>query len=360
VSAPPALQVLFLDSWYPDRERGSGSAVAISGLAGGLRSLGHTVTVLRPGTKLLPPDLARLAANAGFRRRLRALQPDLVVGFDLDGCFLGRLAAPYVVSLKGVMADERRHERGWNRARFELLSRLESRNARRADRVIVTSEHSRRAAIAAYGLSPDLVGVVPEGIDVEAWTGLPGERPARDPSTPTIVSVARQYRRKNTAVLIRAIPAVRQRVPGARLRVVGDGPELPRLRALVRALDLGDAVTLIGSVGGLSELRAEFARADVFCLPSRQEGFGIVFLEAMAAGLPIVAADCGAIPETAPAGEVSLLVGPDDVEGLAAALIRLLTDRSLHGRLAAGGLARWARFGWTAVAEKFLTEVGLD
>ena len=302
-------------------------------------------------------DLTRIAANVDFRGRVRSLRPDLVVGFDLDGCLVGRLPVPYVVALKGVAADELRYEHGWNRVRFRLLASLERRNAREADRVIVTSEHSRGAAAAAYGLPAENLAVVPEGIDVESWAGFTPDRRA-DPPTPTILSVARQYRRKNTAVLIRAMAGVRETLPTARLRIVGDGPEMPRIRSLIRSLRLGDAVTLVGSLEGVDDIRAEFARADVFCLPSRQEGFGIVYLEAMAAGLPIVAADCGATPETAPHGEVSILVGPDDVEGLASALARVLADPELRDRLAAGGAARWTRFGWPEVARAFLSEAG--
>ena len=114
-----------------------------------------------------------------------------------------------------------------------------------------------------------------------------------------------------------------------------------------------------------SELPGRYREMDVFAMPCRnrwlgleQEGLGIVFLEAMAAGLPIVAADCGAVPESAPHGEVSILVAPDDVEGLAAALVDLLTDVELRDRLAAGGAARWRRFGWPQVAGRFLSEVG--
>jgi glycosyltransferase involved in cell wall biosynthesis len=296
-------------------------------------------------------------ANLEFRSRVRSLRPDLVVGFDLDGYLLRSLPVPYVVALKGVMADELRHEHGWNRVRFSFLSKLERRNARRADRVIVTSEYSRAVATESYGISAEDVAVVPEGIDVESWAGFTRDHRA-DPQSPTILSVARQYRRKNTAVLVRAMQRVRGTLPTACLRIVGDGPELPRIRSLVRSLGLENAVTLVGSVQGLDEIREEFARADVFCLPSRQEGFGIVFLEAMAAGLPIVAADCGATPETAPHGEVSVLVGPDDVEGLATALVRLCEDAGERDRLAAGGAARWTRFGWPEVARKFLSEAG--
>ena len=357
MAARNILDILFLDSWILDRARGSGSAVAIAGLAGGLRSLGHRVTILRPRFHLPTVDLTRISANIDFRSRVRSFPADLIVGFDLDGCFLGTPRAPYVVALKGVMADELRYETGWNRARFQLLSRLERRNARRADRVIVTSAHSRRVAAEAYNLDPDRTGVVPEGIDVEGWSGLvPAPRPAGSP--PTILSVARQYRRKNTATLIRAMAIVRKSIPAAQLRVVGDGPEVPRLRALVRSLKLEHAVDLVGSVDGAGGIRTEMARADVFCLPSRQEGFGIVFLEAMAAGLPIVAAECAAVPETAPPGEVSLLVEPDDVHALAAALVRLLRDGELRARLADAGAARWRQFAWPGVAIRFLAEAG--
>jgi glycosyltransferase involved in cell wall biosynthesis len=358
VKAADTLDILFLDSWFSDRARGSGSAVAIAGLAGGLRSLGHRVTILRPRFHFLTADLTRIAANVDLRFRVRRLPAHLIVGFDLDGCFLAGSSASYVVSLKGVMADELRYESGWNRIRFRFLSRLERRNARRADRVIVTSEHSRRVATAAYGLDPERLGVVPEGIDLESWSARSPE-PPRTGGSPSIVSVARQYRRKNTAVLIRAMAIARQSIPDVRLRIVGDGPELQRLRALVRSLNLGDTVAFVGSVGGIHEIRSELFRADVFCLPSLQEGFGIVFLEAMAAGLPIVAANCAAVPETAPHGEVSLLVQPHDVEGLADALVRLLKDEALRARLAAAGAVRWRRFAWREVAAQFLAEVRL-
>jgi glycosyltransferase involved in cell wall biosynthesis len=350
------LHVVFLDSWLSDRASGIGSAVAISGLARGIRSLGHQVTVLRPRIRLPALDLTRVMANLGYPSRVRSLAADLVVGFDLDGCFLADGESSHTVALKGVAADELRYESGWNRIRFQLLSRLERRNARRAYRVVVTSEHSRRVALRAYGLDPATVRIVPEGIDPEVWEDFEAERRSDDPH-PTVISVARQYRRKNTATLVRAMELVRRALPAARLRVVGDGPELPRLRTLVESLDLSETVDLLGSVHGISELQAELGRAHVFCLPSRQEGFGIVFLEAMAAGLPIVAADCGAVPETAPHGEVSLLVDPDDVEGLASALLRLLGDEKLREMMVASGARRWRRFAWTRVAEQFLAEI---
>jgi glycosyltransferase involved in cell wall biosynthesis len=316
------------------------------------------VAVLRPALRLPTTDLTRLVANLGYRRRARGLEPDLVVGFDLDGFLSGWPGCPYVVALKGVAADEMRFERGWSRTRFRLLAGLERRNARRADRVITTSEYSRQTAIEAYGLRPEDVAVVPEGIDVESWLGGAGPAPVGE--HPVVVSVARQYPRKNTSTLIRAMTRVVDSVPAARLKIIGDGPELRRLKKLVGRLDLEETVDLVGSLSGADGIREELARATVFCLPSRQEGFGIVFLEAMAAGLAIVAADCGAVPEVAPHGEVSLLVEPDDVDGLAEALILLLREPDLRRRLAEAGSARWQRFDWPHVARLFLAEAGLE
>ncbi|NNK47769.1 MAG: glycosyltransferase family 4 protein, partial [Gemmatimonadetes bacterium] len=198
------LNILFLDSWFADRARGSGSAVAITGLAGGLRALGHRVTILRPRLPLGLPDLTRISANIGYRFRVRRLDPDLIVGFDFDGCLLGQPGCRYAVALKGVMADELEYESGWNRIRFRILTRLERRNARSADRVVLTSQHSRRVATERYGLDPTRTRIVPEGIDVATWTQASSKHD-REGALPTILSVGRQYRRKNTESLLRSM-----------------------------------------------------------------------------------------------------------------------------------------------------------
>jgi glycosyltransferase involved in cell wall biosynthesis len=131
------------------------------------------------------------------------------------------------------------------------------------------------------------------------------------------------------------------------------------LQRLVNRLELADAVRFRGPLEGLDALLAAYRRADVFCLPSRQEGFGIVFLEAMAAGLPIVAARAGATPEVAPEGIASLLVPPDRADLLAAALDRVLADEDLRTRLSEGGRARWRAYDWPEVARRFLAATRL-
>ena len=119
---------------------------------------------------------------------------------------------------------------------------------------------------------------------------------------------------------------MRDRLPSARLVVIGDGPEHGTLQALVQQLELGSVVRLLGALADDGEVRAWYRRCAIFCLPSIQEGFGIVFLEAMASGLPVVSTTATAIPEVVPHGQAGLLVPPRDPEALAEALLSLLSD----------------------------------
>jgi glycosyltransferase involved in cell wall biosynthesis len=347
------VRIAFLDSWWREPAVGSGTAAGIGGLARGLERIGHHVVPLRPHTEPRGRPLHRLAYNLEVPRRLHRADFDLVVGFDWDGCLHAPDGGPpYVVSVKGVLADEARFEHGLTGASLRLQAALERRNLRRAARVVTTSRYSRARAVAAYGLEAERVVTVPEGIDVDAWRGLPASRGA-----PTILTVARQYPRKNTRTLIAALPLVRRRVPEARLRVVGGGPELPALKRRAADLGVADAVTFLGPLSCDADVRREYARADVFCLPSLQEGFGIVFLEAMAAGLPVVAGKAAAVPEVVPHGEAGLLVDPRDPAVLADALVALLDDRALRRRMGAAGRARAAAHDWPRVARRFLDAV---
>ena len=366
---PPAaagrLRIAFLDSWARSRARGSGSTVAIDGLAHGLEALGHRVRRIEPRASG-GRTLTRLAFNATLPFRFRAEVHDLTVGFDLDGCFLPSSGpTPRVTALKGILADEKRFEQGATRLRFQALSRLERRAARSADRVVVTSRYCRRVAVDAYDLDAGSVAVVPEGIDPGPWEEVAERRrEGRDGSSadgrdagPVVLSVARQYPRKNTVTLLRAFLRVRAEVPGARLRVVGGGPRLPALRRLARELGVADGVRLLGEVEDLPGLRAEYGRADVFCLPSLQEGFGIVFLEAMASGLPVVAGDAAAVPVVVPDGEAGILVPPRRAGEVASALVRLLRDPGLRRRMGEAGRRHVRRFTWPEVARRFLDAV---
>lgn len=345
------MRIAFLDSWLQHVAEGSGTAAAIGGLGRALRAHGHHVARIAPPVAW-PTNLTlrRLLFNLYVPALLRTLPYELIVGVDIDGVFVaGRVTTPYVCSIKGVIAEELQHERGNVRRLLWLLSRLERMNARQSPLIITTSTYCRQSIHRHYGVPPERIRLVPEGIDLTQWPA-----PVARDGGQTILCVARQYPRKHIADLIRAFAQVRQRLPDARLVIIGDGPEHANLKTLAHTLGLGVSCQLLGALPSDDEVRSWYYRADLFCLPSVQEGFGIVFLEAMAAGLPIVATTAAAIPEVVPHGMAGLLVPPADVTALADALTTLLGDVSLRRRYGSFGRDYVAQFDWMRVAEQFL------
>ncbi len=352
-------RIAFLDSWLQQVAEGSGTAAAIGGLGRALQARGHQVTRIAP-LKPWPASLTarRLLFNLHVPALLRALRYDLIVGFDIDGFLAAdRAPAPYVCSIKGVIAEELLHERGAVRRQLWALSRLERHNARRAPLVLTTSEYCRSRIGYHYGVPANKVRLVPEGIDLPFWRRLLAAAGDPAPDGRVVLCVARQYPRKRIADLLRAFALLRRPFPDARLAIIGDGPEHARLRALASALRLDATVTFTGALPDDAAVAAWYRRASVFCLPSAQEGFGIVFLEAMAAGLPIVATTAAAVPEVVPAGQAGLLVPPGDIHALTAALAELLERPALRADLGAYGQEHVRRYDWARVAERFCAAV---
>jgi N-acetyl-alpha-D-glucosaminyl L-malate synthase BshA len=150
------------------------------------------------------------------------------------------------------------------------------------------------------------------------------------PSGPLVTCVARLTPQKAHDILLRAWPMVLSRYPDAHLVLVGSGPEETRLRRLADSLGITGRVYFAGEQ---REVAPYLAASDVFVLPSRAEGLGLALMEAMSAGLPCVASRVGGIPDLIEDGQNGLLVEPEDVAGLAKALLKLLEDRKLAKKL---------------------------
>lgn len=223
---------------------------------------------------------------------------------------------------------------------------------RRASRLIALTQYEARY-LESLRVAADRITVIPNGVDRDAFLGLPVERPARDGVT--ALFVGRLYpRQKGLERLVEALA----RVPASarlRLRLVGEdwgGASLVRRRSAVRGI--ADRVTIVGAVSRDALVR-EYAEADLLVLPSLFEPFGIVLLEAMAAGLPVVASRTGGVPEVVADGETGLLVEPGDPAGLASALSRLAEDRGLRIQMGARGRARSAAYSWDAIVPKVVS-----
>ncbi|HEU4371329.1 MAG TPA: glycosyltransferase family 4 protein [Methylomirabilota bacterium] len=346
----------FLSSTPAGPTEGSGTWVAIDGLVRGLERLGHTAVCRPLGLRTGFHTADRWLYNA--RVAMAPPAADVVVGVDLDGFVWAGLPrrARFVVALKGIIADELRNERGLVRALLGVQARWERLNTERADRVVVPSRYSAAMAREAYGVPAERLAVVPEPIDLGEWRRRFGAV-VREPSPPTVLSVARMYPRKRLEDLLRAAVVLRERIPAVRVRIVGEGPQSARLRAMHAELGLGDTVTFLGEVPRQA-LAVEYVRADCFCLPTVQEGFGIAFAEAMAAGLAVVACRAGAVPELVEDRRTGLLVNRESPEELAMALETLLRNDGLRGDFGAAGAARVAAFDLEPVARRFVEATG--
>jgi glycosyltransferase involved in cell wall biosynthesis len=231
-----------------------------------------------------------------------------------------------------------------------VFRRLLVEIVRRADLVITVSESTRLDVLRVLAVAPERnarVVAIPEGVS-------PGYRPAikRPRAVPVILYVGRRDPYKNLPLLVEAVGRLKADGVRARLRVVGPPddryPEAPR-RA--RELGLTADIDWVGYVTS-EELLREYQQADVFCLPSRYEGFGLPILEAMACGTPVVCGNKGSLTEVA--GDAALLVDPDDADRIAQALRRVLADPETAARLSTKGLQRAAMFTWEETARRTL------
>ena len=342
------LRLRFLTSTPLDITRGSGTYAGISVLADALRRLGHTVDI-ESSTRHLP---AYTAERLWFNRGLRASSAhDCTVGFDMDGYRIAR-GAGHIASLKGVIADEVRFERGLTRFTMNLQARCERLHVQRAARVLVTSRYSGECAQRYYSLE-QIPTVVPELIDLAEWRRQLAAAPTAATRF-TVLYVGRFYRRKRVELLLEAAAELRGAIPNLELRMVGNGPCNEVWRARAERLKLQRTVTWLGDISRAA-LAAEYNRAHVFCLPSVQEGFGIVLLEAMAAGKPIVAARAAAIPEVAPH---ATLVEPESAEAIAAGILDLHNSPPARAAQSLQGLAWVGQFDAPLVARLFVDALG--
>jgi glycosyltransferase involved in cell wall biosynthesis len=342
-------RLIFVTGTSATVAEGSGTWVGISGLRDAIVALGHEVAIIDR-----PSGSSRLGFNIRIRKKLRSLQADAVIGFDLDGVFAPKNQALHIAAIKGVLADEAKHERGINRVLLEIEARLERRHVHRADGVITSSAYSAGRIAEFYGLNRDKITVVPELIDLDAWQRALAGAP-RGAGSPRILTVAHLYPRKGVDTLLRAFVNT---ATDATLRIVGAGPERGRLEQLARDLDISDRVHFLGHLP-FAALVSEYRNATIFALPTEQEGFGIVFLEAMASGLPIIATRVAAVPEVVSDGVTGLLIDPGDEVTLAQCIDKLLRDADLRDRLGSAGRMGVARFAAPVVARQFLAAIGV-
>ena len=289
-------------------------------LAVRLEREGVPVERLRMRLALDPLAFSRLA------RSLRRRRPDVVhthlVHADFHGLPAGRLVrAPLLVSTK----------HGFNPFRGGRAFAVADRAfARLADVHVAISRGLAHYLAESEGFDEHAFEIVHYGVAA-------GPPPPPLPAGPRLSVVGRLIPIKGHDVLLEALVRVREAVADVTLEIAGDGPLDAELRAKVARLGLTDTVSFLGRVSPAAPV---FERAAVVVVPSRGEGFGMVALEAMERGRPVVASDVGGLPEIVEHGVTGIVVPPDDPERLAAALVALLRDPGRAAALGAAGRER--------------------
>lgn len=203
-----------------------------------------------------------------------------------------------------------------------------------ADRILCVSDYTRRQLLAhCPSLAPGRLVVQPNTLDPQFAAPPPAPTPVEPGLILAVSRLVAAEAYKGVDHLIAALSAIRREVPAARLRVVGDGDDRSRLTALATTLGVADAVEFCGRVGD-AELRGHFAACQIFALPSRGEGFGLVYLEALAQGKPCLAALAGGAPEIVNAS-CGALVPYGDPPALARACVGVLRQPWDPGQLRA-------------------------
>lgn len=329
---------------------------------------GHTITVYAPNwsgahdyDRAAPYEVVRhrgalmlpVPSVAGPMRRLIARHDIQTVWFGAAAPLA--LMAPLAASAGAnrVIASTHGHEVGWSMlpgARTALR-----RIGNHTDVVTFVSRYTRGRFAAAFG--PDAaLEYLPSGVDVDRFApddnaraelraryGL-GERPI-------VTCLSRLVPRKGQDMLIRALPMIQRRIDGAVLVIVGGGPYRSALQRLAQRHGVAEDVLFTGGVPG-AELPAHHAMADVFAMPCRTrgggldvEGLGIVYLEASASGVPVVAGRSGGAPETVRDGETGVVVDGTDVGEVATAVSDILADPERRAAMGAAG-RRWVVENW--------------
>ena len=268
----------------------------------------------------------------GCMRHAWRERPGLIVSTHLHFGPLAMIARrsfgmPYVLVAHGIEA-------------WRITNASRRRAIQKADLTLAVSNYTRDRLIHDVGIDANRVKILPNTFDAERFAIAPKppqllRRYSLQPDTPVILTVCRlaeKERYKGYDQIIKAMPEIMRFVPNARYLLVGKGPDRPRIEKLIAEVGVQEAVILAGFVSN-EELAEHYNLCDIFAMPSRAEGFGIVYLEALACGRPVLAGDKDGSRDALADGELGLLVDPDDTAEIATEIISVLRREISHPKI---------------------------
>lgn len=374
------VRILMLSWEYPPTSAG-GMGAHVDGLAHALQRAGHDVVLItrRPagteidgelgGVRVLRADVelpwlpdepvaARASANHHFvalSSLFGAWRPDIVHAHDWAVAWAADvLASLYAVPIVTTFHGTERGRHGGHLApgRQTDINSVEWWQAHRSRRIIAATKLMVRDVVEGFEMDPDHVTRIPIGIDPAWWEAVnPGEV-ANRPRNGRVFAWGRVQYEKGFQVLARAISSLRYRVAGLECVIAGRGSYLPELQSQIDIAGAGDLVELPGFLSD-NQLREAIHHAGCVVIPSLYEPFGVVALEALAGGAPLIVADTGGLAELVGGTGSALLFEPGNASELADCIERVLTDDVLaDGLVARGKQLLQASYSWDAIASR--------
>jgi len=338
-------------------ERLSGRGIAVSVAC---EAEGYLVDELRkrsiPHHPVHLPEWPSVAGIRELVKMLRTTRAELVHTHGGTAGFYGRLAARRVRGVKTVHTYHGIHYLHQQNFKKRLLHRAIDRFLLRwTNEIICVAESDLQLALVAGLARNGHVNVVYNGIDLGPFDRALGMRSTHEADDAGFCAgtVGRLHEQKGYFVLLQAARAVHAVAPDVHFRIIGEGPQEEELRKKAAALGLGDTVKFLGARNDVPEQLLSF---DVFVLSSLWEGLPYVLMEAMAAGLPVVATDVDGVKEMITDGQEGRIVPSRDPQALAAAMLELRRDPALRHAMAKNGMATVKqKFSLDAMIEKTLT-----
>ncbi len=366
-------------SWEFPPSPASGTAAHVDGLARAMHRAGHEVVLItrsvagtgfdaiHDGVRVLrvdadmpwlpdQPVAATASANHAFVAATVALgewRPHIVHSHDWGVAWAADVIAtlfsvPIVTTFHGT--ERGRHGGHLPPGPATDINSVEWWQAFRSRRVIASTRLMVREIVDGFEMDPDHVRRVPHGIDPAWWAATGPNEPDESYRTGLVLAWGRVRYEKGFHVLARAVAALRYRVAGVECMIAGRGTYLPELQSQIDIAGAGNWIELPGFLSD-DELRAAIHRAGCVVIPSLYEPFGVVALEALAGGAPLIVADTGGLAETVGGTGSALLFEPGNADELADCIERVLTDRELAAEMVRRGRELLqATYSWDAIA----------